>query len=140
MSELANGKQWRDITAARIALLEPEKTAERLAMAEAMMRAGKKDAEIRDATKAKFGMAAGGSSLQRIRAKLKREETAKRRTATRRANKAARKTEVESPPAPKTAAPHWVRLDADPAVAASLIQAGLPFVFDGERISFKAGV
>jgi len=127
--------QWRDITAARIALLEPEKTAERIAMAERMLRGGASQSDIMTATRKTYGMAVGGSTLGRLRRKLEKEASYAKRMATRKANAAKAKE-----PAATASVAEWVRLPAEPGVVDALLAAKVPFIFDGEIVSMKGGV
>lgn len=121
-------KQNRDPTAMRLALLEKDKTRARLAEAEQMLRDGKSIVVIRAEQKAKYGMAAGAGTLMKLRAKIAAEKAKADRKAKRQSKKDAQ---------PKQAEPVVQGLAEGPtraSIAVALLNAGIPFSFDGSTL------
>jgi hypothetical protein len=128
-----NGREWRDPTPAQLARLEPDKVKARKALARRLLGEGKTTMEIMTAARQADGMSIGAGTIGRVREEMaqdaKREERRKAREL--------KATTVKVKPKPVAEVTQWVRLDR--SAGAQLLAAGVPFVFDGVNVSFKAG-
>lgn len=98
MSAATNGvrTEWRDVTAARLALREPEKVKQRQDIARGMLADGAKFDAIRDATREATGTAIGAGTLVKLRRATRRSSAGKKAAATR-AQRRRRMAAAEAP-------------------------------------------